>query len=67
MDIEFKGKPIGQLWDNLSIRKTNEYNWLTYIDWKWKKKEEEHCYSRLKLNKAKLQLTEMADLWCNRI
>ena len=39
MDIEFKGKPIGQLWDHLSIRKTNEYNWLTYIDWKWKKKK----------------------------
>lgn len=27
-----------------------------------KKKKEEHCCSRLKLDKAKLQLTEMADL-----
>lgn len=48
MDLEFKGKPIGQLWDHLNIRKNNEYNWLKYIDWKWKEKNrEEHFCSRL--------------------
>ena len=39
MDLEFKGKPIGRLWDHLNIRKNNKYNWLKYIENEKKKKK----------------------------
>ena len=39
MDLEFKGKPIGWLWDHLNIRKNNKYNWLKYIENEKKKKK----------------------------
>lgn len=32
MDIEVKGALTSQFWDHLSIRKSNEHNWLKYID-----------------------------------